>query len=264
MCLFKNLTNERRIKITYEARKLLMERLDKNLLDHAATIGSKEGGPEILDVYQLGALAERHYYLKAEHPFTPDEVEALLQFSDPLEVAQACWEDNSHPYSFPICTMLEEINAWERFPLAEPERTALYQSRPESAVRALKAVLKQNLSDFRESLLTMEQKELISRSAEIARMEDAYEFMVQDYAFRRGDAETLLGMENPLKFVAEQWTRDISSRFDLAVQVRRALAEAREMAMPERTSVRDRLRNASEEVSRQPVQKSSSRTEEPR
>jgi uncharacterized protein (DUF1778 family) len=264
LCLFKNLTNERRIKITYEARKLLMERLDKNLLDHAATIGSKEGGPEILDVYQLGALAERHYYLKAEHPFTPDEVEALLQFSDPLEVAQACWEDNSHPYSFPICTMLEEINAWERFPLAEPERTALYRSRPESAVRALKAVLKQNLSDFQESLLTMDQKELISKSAEIARMEDAYEFMVQDYSFRRGDAETLLGMENPLKFVAEQWTRDISNRFDLAVQVRKALAEAREMAMPEKTSVREQLRKTSEEVSRQPVQKSSPRTEEPR
>lgn len=264
MCLFKNMTNERRFKITYEARKLLMERLDKNLLDHAAAIGSKEGGPEILDVYQLGSLAERHYYLKAEHPFTPDEVEALLQFSDPLEVAQACWEDNSHPYSFPICAMLEEINAWERFPLAEPERTALYRSRPESAVRALKAVLKQNLTDFRESLLTMEQKELISRSAEIACTEDAYDFMMQDYAFRRGDVETLLGMENPLKFVAEQWTRDISNRFDLAVQIRKALAEAREMAMPEKTSARDWLRNASEEVNRQPVQKTSPRTEEPR
>lgn len=241
-----------------------MERLDKNLLDHAAALGSKESGPDILDVYQLGALAEQHYYLKVEHPFTPDEVEALLQFSAPLEVAQACWEDNSHPYSFPICAMLEEINAWERFPLAEPERTALYRSHPESAVRALKAVLKQNLSDFRGSLLTMDQKELISRSAEIACMEDAYEFLAQDYAFRRGDAETMLGMENPLKFVAEQWARDISSRFDLAVQVRKALEKARETVMPEKTSVRDQLRNASEEVSRQPAQKSSPRTEEPR
>lgn len=239
-----------------------MDRLDKNLLDYAATLGSKEGGPEILDVYQLGALAERHYYLKVEHPFTPDEVEALLQFAGPLEVVQACWEDNSHPYSFPICAMLEEINAWERFPLAEPERTALYRTRPESAVRVLKAVLKQNLSDFRESLLTMDQKELISRSAEIACIEDAYEFITQDYAFRRGDAETLLGMENPLKFVAEQWSRDISDRFDLAVQVRKALAEAKEMTVPEKTSVRDRLRNASEEVGRQPVHKSSPRTEE--
>lgn len=95
-------------------------------------------------------------------------------------------------------------------------------------------------------------------------MEDAYEFMAQDYAFRCDDAETLLGMENPLKFVAEQWTRDISNRFDLAVQVRKALAEAREMAMPEKTSVREQLRKTSEEVSRQPVQKSSPRTEEPR
>lgn len=95
-------------------------------------------------------------------------------------------------------------------------------------------------------------------------MKDACDFMMQDYAFRRGDAEMLLSMENPLKFVAEQWSRDISSRFDLAVQIRKALAKAREMAMPEKTSVRGRLRNASEEVNRQPAQKSSPSTEEPR
>ena len=95
-------------------------------------------------------------------------------------------------------------------------------------------------------------------------MEDVYEFMAQDYAFRCDDAETLLGMENPLKFVAEQWTRDISDRFDLAVHVRKALAKARETSMPEKTSVRDRLRNGSEEVSRHPVQKSIPRTEKPR
>ena len=37
----------------FEAKKLLMERLDKNLLDHASTLSSDSGGPTILGVYTL-------------------------------------------------------------------------------------------------------------------------------------------------------------------------------------------------------------------
>ena len=35
----------------------------------------------------LAFLSELHYYLKVEHVFTPAEVEALLSFQDPLDVA---------------------------------------------------------------------------------------------------------------------------------------------------------------------------------
>ena len=37
----------------YETQRPLMEAIDKCLLDHAAAIGTKEGGPDILDVYRL-------------------------------------------------------------------------------------------------------------------------------------------------------------------------------------------------------------------
>ena len=103
----------------FEARKLLMERLDKNLLDHAQNLSAGDG-PRIVDVYCLQGLAELHCYLKTAHEFNAAEVDALLQFADPLEAAQACWEDNPHEYSFPICELLEATQARDRFPLAEP------------------------------------------------------------------------------------------------------------------------------------------------
>ena len=104
----------------FEAKKLLMERLDKNLLDHAREI-SAGNDPQIVDVDRLQGLAELHCYLKTAHPFDPAEVEALLQFADPLAAANLCWEENSHDYSFPICDLLRETKAWEHFAAAEPE-----------------------------------------------------------------------------------------------------------------------------------------------
>ena len=68
----------------------------------------------------MQGLAELHCYLKTAHEFNAAEVDGLLRFADPLEVAKACWEDNPHEYSFPICELLGTVRARERFPLAEP------------------------------------------------------------------------------------------------------------------------------------------------
>ena len=100
-----------------------MEKLDKNLLDHAAKL-TEGNGPQILDVYRLQGLAEVHCYLKTAHQFDPAEVDALLQFADPLEAARYCWEMNEHKYSFPICDLLRETRAREIFELAKPEPPA--------------------------------------------------------------------------------------------------------------------------------------------
>ena len=66
-------------------------------------------------IYELQGLSELHYYLKVEHVFTPAEVEALLSFQDPLDVARWCWEENNHEHSFPICDLLKEIDAEQKF-----------------------------------------------------------------------------------------------------------------------------------------------------
>ena len=207
----------------YETIRPLIEKLDKCLLDHAAAAGTKEGGPEIVDVYHLEGLTQTHYYLKAEHDFKPDEIAALLQFSDPLTVARECWEERDPEKGFPICALLHEIKAYERFPLADP---AGYAQQTADQLQSLKDRMDQNMADFHASLLSMDKETIIAKSAEIASMQGAYEFMKNDFTFERGDAEILLRMENPLKFVAEQWPSDITELFDMSEQVGEAIMDA--------------------------------------
>lgn len=79
------------IFIEQDARRLLMERLDESIKSHADMLDAGNIG----SIYDLQELSEIHYYLKAEHEFTPAEVEALLSFQDPLDVARWCWEENT-------------------------------------------------------------------------------------------------------------------------------------------------------------------------
>ena len=126
----------------YEAKQKLLAKLDESLLSHAKALSSTDS-PQIVEVYGLQGLAELHCYLKTVHQFDSAEVEALLQFDDPLWAASVCWEENSHEYSFPICDLLQETGAKESLPLAEPEppkklsvreqlRTAMKEARQQS------------------------------------------------------------------------------------------------------------------------------------
>lgn len=110
-------------KIEVEAKQKLMEKLDEGLLTHAKALTAGDN-PRIVDVYRLQGLAEVHCYLKTAHQFDPAEVEALLAFADPLNVAYCCWEMNSHEHSFPICDLLRETRARETFELGKPEPPA--------------------------------------------------------------------------------------------------------------------------------------------
>lgn len=124
-----------------------MDKLDESLLNHAKALSSGDG-PQIIDVYNLQSLSELHCYLKTAHHFDSAEVEALLQFSDPLAAANLCWEENSHEYSFPICDLLRETRANERLPPAEPE-TPRKPSVREQLHTAMKAVRQQMASGER-------------------------------------------------------------------------------------------------------------------
>ena len=67
----------------YEGKQKLLAKLDESLLAHAIALSSTDN-PQIVEVYGLQALAELHCYLKTVHQFDSAEVEALLQFDDPL------------------------------------------------------------------------------------------------------------------------------------------------------------------------------------
>ena len=132
-----------KINAEHTAKEMLWAKLDENLLNHAKELIAGDS-PKIVDVYNLQGLAEVHCYLKTVHQFDSAEVEALLQFADPLAAAHLCWEENSHEYSFPICDLLRETNAKDHLPLAEPEppkrqsvreqlRTAIKEARQQPA-----------------------------------------------------------------------------------------------------------------------------------
>ncbi len=129
--------------MNYEIKRPLMKVIDKCLLDHAAAVGTKEGGPDIEDVYRLQNLSKIHYYLKEDHDFLADEVAALLQFTDPLTVALECWKEQDHPWEFPICDILYAIKAYERFPLVNP---AGYAQQKVDQIQSLKDRLDRNIS----------------------------------------------------------------------------------------------------------------------
>ena len=104
-----------------EGKELLWRRLDESLRRHAKALGGGDGLPDIADIYRVQEMAEVHCYLKTEHPFTPMEVNALLQFADPLEVAVACWEQNPDKYALDICKILYANDMFQDFAPAEAE-----------------------------------------------------------------------------------------------------------------------------------------------
>ena len=67
------------------AEAKLLKKLDESLLAHAKDLSARDD-LQIVDVYRLQGLAELHCYLKTVHQFDAAEVEALLQFADPLDL----------------------------------------------------------------------------------------------------------------------------------------------------------------------------------
>lgn len=228
------------------------------MLKHSIDAGRKEGGPTDLDLSELKKMSEVHYYLKDEHDFTAGEIVALMRFADPLEVAVACWKERGPSNDFPICDLIEQICAYEHY-------QTLYLPEHEIA-EVVREMLEQNMSEFQASLMLMDKPALIARSVEITAMQEAYDFMKNHYTFQKGDAETLLRMSNPLRFVAEQWPSEIYGLLDMGAQVREAIEDAAKVAAPrhsgrppaakmteihaqtEKPSIREQLRGTAQDV----------------
>lgn len=232
-------------------------------MDHAASLGWKEGGPSIGDAYELQSLAERHYYLKVEHEFTAAEVEALLAFTDPLAVAQNCWEENDHKHSFPICEIMDTIRAYERFPLKEPDRRAQQQ---EQLTETLKSVLDKNFAAYTAALMGKSKQELVEGSLDIATTQAAYSYMKDDYEYNREELNLLLQLDDPLQYLASRWSMDFDVTGDddgiineIILELNdpkymRQIKEAEARTHEEKPSILDQLHKTAQEADQRPPQ----------
>ena len=235
-----------------DAKTLLMNRLDDCLLEHAEAI-SAGGRPAIKDVYELQDLSEMHYYLKVEHVFTPAEVEALLQFKDPLNVARWCREDNGHEHSFPICELLAEINAYDRF-----EQYPTEPSLKEKEI-ALTKLLGQNYFAYMEEIQALPTAAVIARCREIAATMTAYQYVTEEYELTREAADYLLRFDNPLELIRSYWPDGVIEG-EIVMQV---LLDDIRIPPEERSglpkSVREQLQAAKNQVKGQAPQERSHR-----
>lgn len=181
-----------------EAERMLMDRLDENLRYHAETVDHLDIG----SIYYLQALAELHYYLKTDHKFSPAEVKAILFFEDPLEVVFHCKEENTHGGRFPICEILAEINAYERFKKM-PEFPMLYKKH-----RELNRRLTQELEEYKEQICTGNRDMILKNIRIIGAAFETYDFMTDSYQPRMEEVDFLLQFEKPLKVILDYWGHD--------------------------------------------------------
>lgn len=183
-----------------DPKSRLFERLDRYLVWNVSTFG-RNTGRDVDAVYALESQIEWHRYLKTEHNFAPGEVEALLDFQDPLSVTQICWMENRFESGFPICDILDDINAYERFDLTwEAQR-----KRFEPQVQQLKERLDKNYADYTVTLLGKSKQELIEGSKAIATTQAVYSYMKNIYEYQSEQADSLLDLDDPLRYIAAHW-----------------------------------------------------------
>lgn len=224
-----------------EAKRLLISRLDERLLEHAAAI-SAGGTPAIKDVYELQGLSELHYYLKVEHEFTAAEVEALLQFKDPLNVARWCWEENTHEHSFPICDLLKEIKAAQRFPMLDEA------DKENRKYRELMSLVGKDYYIYRDKLEDCTNEELIDRAEEIAVVMAAYRYLAAESSLTAEEIDYLLRFDRPLVEFVKYWpTADMTADVAMDLFVSSISTPPEERTEPPK-SLRERLQNAAREV----------------
>lgn len=251
----------------YEMHQLLIKRLEENLSERIIALGHKEGGPTVEDYYNLNALIEWYDYFAKHHMPTVDEMKTLLCFSEPLVVAQECWRHNTHQNSFPICEIVREIDAFTQFERVGqlPEITLL--EKQERMLQSLKIALDENHTEYTNKLLGMTKQELISKSKEIACVEEAYATVRHGFSFRPSEVENLLRLGNPLLYIADNWdfpTFDDTASYDMVHDILLDLNRpdhlermvnrfsATPPAEQKKASVREQLRDTAREASQRP------------
>ena len=226
-----------------ESLELLRRRLDGSLKDHA----EKTDYNDIGDIYRLQEYSETHYYMKAAHDYTPAEVEALLAFVDPLEVAFWCREESTHKVGLPICEILKENNADARFEKFEPELSL------KEKTDKLISRLDNNLYSFLDILNQLDFEDITQRSERIAATWAAHSYMTDELLSNNIDESLinhLLSKNDPPQYLTDHWPECTLFGVDVIADIQDEIKE-KQSQHEQPKSVHERLKNASRAVSEQ-------------
>lgn len=268
---------------TKGARERLFGRLDECLvwnanlkMERIAGRSARKAIPRDLnDLYELGNLIERHRYLKNVHSFEPGEAEALLCFDDPLGVAQSCWEEKGAA-GFPICKILNDIGAYERFPLTSEEEMRRSEPQIHQLEEQLKERLDQNLAAYTTALMGKSKLELMEGSEAITNTRAAYAYMRNSYVYTYNEIDVLLKLDDPLHYLASRWSMTLDLYGDddgiieesildlLDPETFRRAQEAAAPAQGDKPSVLDQLHKTAQEMPPRPPGEHRPRDTDPR
>ncbi len=225
-----------------EALQQLRERLDDSLIHHAKMTQRDDIG----ELYKLQAYSETHYYMKAVHDYTASEVEALLQFVDPLEVAYWCREENTHQVGLPICDLLKEIHADERFEKIEPDLSL------ETKTSRLIERFELNLYRYMRNVRELSDTEITRHAEKVAATMAAYRYTVDELMRDNLDERVidhLLAFEDPLKYLADRWPECSQYGEDVFENIEYGLINKDDRQIG---SIHDRLKDAQRKAAEQP------------
>ena len=226
-----------------KALQQLRDRLDSSLIHHAKTTDRNDIG----ELYRLQSYSETHYYMKAAHDYTPAEVEALLEFADPLEVAFWCREENAHKVGLPICDILKEINADGRFEKIVPELPLV-----EKTAKLIDR-LELNLYHFFDILKQLDDGEIARRGERISATWAAHRYFTDELMRDNLDESVidhLLSFKDPLQYLTDRWPKCTLFGEDVLSNLQKEISEKAEQEKSE--SVHKRLKDAQRKASEKP------------
>ena len=224
-----------------EALHQLRERLDDSLIHHAKMTQRDNIG----ELYKLQAYSQTHYYMKAVHDYTASEVEALLQFVDPLEVAYWCREENTHQVGLPICDLLKEIHADERFEKIEPDLSL------EDKTSRLIARLELNLFHYLEDIKQLPDTDVMKYAESIAATMAAYRYTTDQLMSDSLDErmiDFLYKLDNPLRYITDRWPECSLYGEDVLAGIQKEIDKQSKRS----ESVHARLKDAQRKAAEQP------------
>ena len=211
-----------------ELRQELMDRLDKNLMDYFDSIRHLDSRAIPDRSSEIAAMASAHHYLTIMHGFRASELEYLLKFESPLEVVgdEFLYESEIESHSDVMLYIFDEQEALKGGYALVSDTAANDLPVPDpfadsSLKTELFSRLDTNLSDYCESLMRVDKREIIGMAEEIAKYYTAREYLKSVYDYKTGEVEYLIRFQDPLALIADRWP----DMLDGSADIRRVVSE---------------------------------------